>query len=290
MITEKGRRFDWKRYLGEVLAILLGTLVMAVAMNMFLVPHRLAAGGISGLGVILFHLFGIPVGLTILAANIPMFVIAYFLLGRRVVIQSLLGTIFFSAAIELMAPFLGVATQDMLLASVYGGVIMGLGLGLVFRYRGSTGGTTILSLILNKVAGLSTGQGLLGGDLVVIVLAVFVFGSEVALYAVLSLFISSWVIDVVQEGLGMAKAATIITSRGEEINRRLLQELGRGVTRLEGQGGYTGEGREVLLCVVTRPQVAQLKRIIHELDPKAFLIIGNATEVHGEGFKKVKVE
>ena len=281
------KRKRWGRFLADVPGILVGSVILAVAMNMFLIPHQLAAGGVSGLAVIFYHLFNLPVGLTILVLNIPLFIWAYFLLGPRIVLQSLLGTLFFSAAVELTA-FLPPATGDVLLSAVYGGVIMGIGVGLVFRFRGSTGGTSILSLILNKVAGLTTGQGLLGGDLVVIALAIFIFGGEAAMYAALALFISSWVIDVVQEGLGLAKAALIITSQGEEINNRLLQELGRGVTRLEAQGGYTGEGREVLLCVVTRRETAHMKSIIHEVDAGAFVIIGNATEVHGEGFKKVR--
>lgn len=275
----------WSGYLTDLLGILAGSVILAVAMNLFLIPHQLAAGGVSGLAVILFHLLNIPIGLTIIVVNIPLFIWAYSLLGPRIVLQSLFGTLFFSAAVELTA-FLPQVTEDIMLSAVYGGVVMGLGVGLVFRFRGSTGGTTILSLILNKVAGLSIGQGLLGGDLAVIALAIFIFGGEAAMYAALSLFISSWVIDVVQEGLGLAKSVLIITSQGEEINRRLLQELGRGVTRLEGRGGYTGEDREVLLCVVTSNETAFLKSIIHEVDSKAFMIIGNATEVHGEGFRR----
>ncbi|MBS3942676.1 MAG: YitT family protein [Dethiobacter sp.] len=277
----------WSGYLIDLLGILAGSVILAVAMNLFLIPHQLAAGGVSGLAVILFHLLNIPIGLTIIVVNIPLFIWAYFLLGPRVVLQSLFGTIFFSVAVELTA-FLPQATEDIMLSAVYGGVVMGIGVGLVFRFRGSSGGTTILSLILNKVAGLSTGQGLLGGDLAVIALAIFIFGGEAAMYAALSLFISSWVIDVVQEGLGLAKSVLIITSQGEEINRRLLQELGRGVTRLEGRGGYTGEDREVLLCVVASSETAFLKSIIHEVDSKAFMIIGNATEVHGEGFRRAR--
>jgi uncharacterized membrane-anchored protein YitT (DUF2179 family) len=281
-----------KRLLKDVPGILVGSIILAVAMDMFLIPNRLAAGGISGLAVILFHAFDLPVGLTIIAANIPLFIAAYILLGSRVVMQSLLGTLFFSAAVELFAALdlLPVATEDLLLAAVYGGVVMGIGLGLVFRFRASTGGTSLLSLILNKVAGLTTGQAILGSDLVVIGLAIFVFGSEVAMYAALALFVSSWVIDIVQEGLSLAKSALIITTRGEELNRRLIHELARGVTRLEGQGGYTGEPRDILLCVVTRPQVTHLKAIIHAVDPGAFVIIGSASEVHGEGFKEVSGE
>jgi uncharacterized membrane-anchored protein YitT (DUF2179 family) len=270
------------------LGVLLGSLIMAAGMNLFLIPHRLAAGGISGLGVIFFHLFRIPAGLTITVLNLPLFIAAWFILGPGAVIRSLLGTFFFPLAIELTAPYLPAATQDPLLAAVYGGMIMGLGLGLVFRCHGSTGGTALLSLILNRTTGLTAGQGLLGGDLAVIGLAVFVFGGEAAMYAALSLFVSTRVIDLLQEGLSPAKAVLIITVRAEEINRRLLRDLGRGVTRLTGRGGYTGEEREVLLCVVTRPQVARLKELIYELDPAAFVIIGNAGEVHGEGFREMK--
>lgn len=275
-----------KKKVAPFTGVLLGSLIMAAGMNLFLVPHRLAAGGISGLGVVFFHLFHIPAGLTIAVLNVPIFIAAWVILGRDVVMRSLLGTFLFPLAIEVAAPFLPAATQDPLLAALYGGAIMGLGLGLVFHYRGSTGGTALLSLILNRTTGLTAGQGLLGGDLAVIGLAVFVFGGEAAMYAVLSLFISTKVIDLLQEGFSPAKVALIITRRAEEINRRLLQDLGRGVTRFTGRGGYTGEKKEILLCIVTRPQVARLKELIYELDQAAFVIIGNAGEVHGEGFKE----
>ncbi len=272
----------------DMLGILAGSVILAVGMNMFMVPNMLAPGGVSGLAVFGYHILGVPVGLTIIALNIPLFIVGYFVLGTRVVIQSLLGTFLFSVAVEITAPLLPAATDDLLLAAVYGGIVMGLGVGLVFRYRSSTGGTALLSLILAKTSGISPGQALLWGDLFVLTLAVFVFGSEAAMYAALSLFISIKVIDAILEGLGLAKSAIIITRCGAQINEKLIYELGRGVTRIEGQGGYTGEGREVLLCVVTRQQTARLKSIIYEIDPEAFVIIGNATEVHGEGFKKMQ--
>lgn len=273
-----------KVFLLEVAGILAGSAVLAVGMNMFMVPNMLAPGGISGLGVVFYYLFRIPVGVTIILLNIPLFIAGYLILGMRFVIHSLIGTLLFSLAVDLSAPYLPPATGDLLLAAVYGGLIMGVGVGFVFRFRGSTGGTALLSMILAKKKGISPGQALLWGDLVVLTLAILVFGSEAAMYAALSLFVSSKVVDAILEGLGLAKSAIIITCCGEEINKRLLYELGRGVTRIEGQGGYTGEGREVLLCVITRPQTARLKAIIHEADPAAFVIIGNATEVHGEGF------
>jgi uncharacterized membrane-anchored protein YitT (DUF2179 family) len=268
--------------------ILIGSVILAVGLNMFMVPNMLAPGGISGLAVVIYYLIKFPVGVTIIVLNIPLFIIGYLVLGPRVVIQSLLGTFLFSLAVEITAPLLPAATDDLLLAAVYGGVVMGVGVGLVFRFRGSTGGTGLLSLILAKVWGISPGQAMFWGDLVVLALAVFVFGTEAAMYATLALFVSIKVIDAILEGIGTAKSAIIITRCGSQINEKLLHELGRGVTRLEGQGGYTGEGREVLLCVVARQQTARLKAIIYEADPGAFVIIGNATEVHGEGFKSMQ--
>ncbi len=282
------KRDDLKTVVVDTLGILVGSIIMAVAMNMFMVPNMLAPGGVSGLGVVFYHLFRIPVGLTIIVLNVPLFIAGYIVLGPRIVLQSLVGTFLFSLALEISAPLVPSATGDLLLASVYGGVIMGAGLGLVFRFRGSTGGTALLSLILAKTSGISPGQAMLVGDLIVLFLAIFVFGSEAAMYAALSLFVSIKVIDAIIEGLGLAKSAIIITGKGSQINDKLLYELGRGVTRIEGQGGYTGEGREVLLCVVTRQQIARLRSIIYEIDPEAFIIIGNATEVHGEGFKKMQ--
>jgi uncharacterized membrane-anchored protein YitT (DUF2179 family) len=279
---------ELKAVLIDFAGILVGSVILAVGMNMFMIPNMLAPGGVSGLAVVLFHIIRAPVGLTIIALNIPLFIAGYLILGPRVVIQSLLGTFLFSLAVEITAPLLPPATGDLLLASVYGGIVMGIGVGLVFRYRGSTGGTGLLSLILAKTSGISPGQAMLVGDLVVLALAIFVFGSEAAMYAALALFVSIKVIDAILEGFGMAKSAIIITCCGAEINKKLLYELGRGVTRLEGQGGYTGVGREVLICVVTRQQTARLKSIIHEVDPAAFVIIGNATEVHGEGFKAMQ--
>ncbi len=277
-----------KTVLIDFFGIMAGAVILAVGYNIFMVPNMLAPGGISGLAVVLHYLISSPIGITVIVLNIPLFIAGYMVLGPRVVMQSLLGTVLFSLALEISAPLLPPATNDLLLAAVYGGIVMGVGSGLVFRYRGSTGGTSLLSLILAKKWGISPGQAMLMGDLIVLALAVFVFGGEAAMYAALSLFVSVKVIDAILEGLGLAKSVIIITRNGEEINEKLLYELGRGVTWLEGSGGYTRETREVLLCVITRQQIARLKEIIHEVDPGAFVIIGNATEVHGEGFKKLQ--
>jgi len=276
---------SWEKAAVEAMAVTLGVIVVAASLNMFLVPHKLAAGGVSGLGVVLFHWIGLPVGATILLANLPLFISAYFILGKKIVINSLLGALLLPLAVELLA-FLPTVTDDILLASVYGGVFMGVGLGLVFNFRGSTGGTALSSLLINHYTGISTGQGLVASDILIIVLASAVFGLEPAMYAALSLLVSSKVIDVIQEGLGVVKVALIVTYKKNRIAQEILTELDRGATFLEGEGGYTGQSRDMIMCAVSRIQVSHLKSIVYRIDPDAFMIVGNATEALGEGFRR----
>ena len=278
---------NWRRYFTEVIGIMVGSTVAGIGINMFLIPNRLAAGGVSGLGIILFHTFNIPVGLTILAVNIPLFVLAYRYLGKRFFFHSLVGAIVFPFMIEAFA-FLPAATDDLLLASVYGGLVLGIGLGIVFRYQGSTGGTATAAKLLHRFLGITTGEGLLGSDLVILAVAGLTFGAELGLYAAISLVVGSWVIDVVQEGLSAAKNAFIITEHAAAINEKILGELRRGATLLEGWGGYSGKRKGILMCVVNRNEISRLKAIIYEADPDAFLVVGNAYEVLGEGFRHME--
>lgn len=281
----KKPRQRWKRILLETVGLIAGTAIMAVSLNLLLVPNRLAAGGTSGLAVILFHLWNIPVGLTIFLVNIPLFISSYFLLGRKVIQNSFFGMILFSLFSELFR-FLPTFTSDLLLASVYGGILLGFGMWIVFGVGGSTGGTALASLLLNRIKGISLGQGLLGTDLLIIILAALIFGIETAMYATISLFVSSWFVDLLQDGFSLVKVVLVITKEKEMITRRIFEDLKRGVTFLEGEGGFTREKREIIFCVVTRPQVARLKNIVYESDPAAFVIIGNAGETIGEGFKE----
>lgn len=275
----------WKRVVWEVTGVVCGTAIMAASLDIFLVPNRLAAGGISGLAVILFHLFGLPLGLVIISANIPLFLLAIRYLGWRFVGNSFLGAVLLSVFVELLV-FLPEYTADILLAAIYGGIGMGLGLGIIFRFEGSTGGTATAAMLLRHFFGVSSGFGLIGSDLLIIALAGFVFSLDIALYAAISLFVSSKVVDFVQEGFGLAKAAVIISDADREIARRVLAELDRGATYLEGAGAYTGERRGVLLVVVSQAQVTHLKNIAHDVDPRAFIVVGSASEVLGEGFKR----
>jgi uncharacterized membrane-anchored protein YitT (DUF2179 family) len=268
----------------EYIGVLIGTAVVAAAFQLFLVPNQIAAGGISGLGIILYYLVNLPVGLTIFLLNLPLFLLAARLFGWRFIVRGLFGAVTLSVLVEVFA-FLPVVTEDLLLASLYGGIMVGIGIALVFRARGSTGGTVLAAQVLNKLFGFTMGQSLLGVDFLVVALAGFVFNLELAMYALISLFVSSRVIDLVQEGIGNSKAALIISEKTEWIVDKILRELDRGATVLTGKGAYTGQPRDMVLTVVSQSEVPRLKAIVHEVDSHAFVIVGTAHEVLGEGFK-----
>lgn len=274
-----------RKLLVTYLWITVGSIIIALALDIFLVPNRIAAGGVSGLATIFYHLLELPVGWMLFVLNIPLFLLSFRELGARVFVRSIYGTVISSVFVELLQGQVPMMTHDLLLASIYGGIVSGLGMGMVFRSGGTTGGTDLLAPLLHKHFPVTIGQGLLIVDFVIIAMAGVVFSAELALYALLSLFITSKVIDLVQEGISFARAAYIISVHHEEIYMAILQELGRGVTLLEGRGLYTGEDRPVLLCVVGRTEESRLKELIYEIDQKAFVFITDAHEVLGEGFK-----
>jgi len=204
-------------------------------------------------------------------------------------VNTLFGAATLSLSIDLLAPYIPVLTGDLLLASLYGGIMSGIGLGIVFRFEGSTAGTDLAAAIFNKLFGFSVGQSLLGIDFFVITIAGLAFGSaELALYGLISLFITTQIIDLVQEGPTSAKAFFIMTSKGEQVAREIMDKLDRGVTYLQARGGYTGEPREMLFCVVGKREITRLKDIVYHIDKQAFVIVADAHEVLGEGFKTYK--
>lgn len=274
-----------RKLLRAYLWITFGSVVIALAMDIFLVPNKIAAGGVSGLAIIFYHLLGIPVGWALLALNIPLFLLSFRELGSRVFIRSVYGALATSVLVELLTNHVPVMTSDVLLSAIYGGIISGIGMGIVFKSGGTTGGTDLVARLLHKHFPVTVGQGLLGADFVVIGLAGIFFNAELALYALLSLFITSKVIDLLQEGVSFAKAAYIISEHSEEITQAIFKELGRGVTALQGKGMFTGEERPLLLCVVGKTEQSRLKQLIYEIDHQAFVFITDAHEVLGEGFR-----
>lgn len=272
----------------EYLLILMGVLLTAVGLDMFLVPNRIAAGGVSGIATIVHYVVGWPVGTVMLVINLPLFIIGVRQLGLVMGIRSLFGTITLSLLVDLLAALrLPVPTHDPLLASLYGGIIVGVGIGIVFRNKGTTGGTDLAAAIINNYMKLSVGVVLFVIDGSVIIAAGLVFKSaELALYALLTVFLTARVIDIVQEGFSNTKAALIISNTPEEVANAILKKLDRGVTSLMGRGMYTGAERDIILSVVTRAEISVLKDLVHAIDPKAFVILTDVHEVLGEGFKR----
>ncbi|WP_425058460.1 hypothetical protein SCACP_31120 [Sporomusa carbonis] len=275
-------KWTWLR---DYLGITLGTVITALALNIFLIPNKVAAGGVSGLATVFHHAFGFPVGMTMLALNVPLFLASVKILGTRFGINTLYGAAVLSAAVDLTAPYTPVLTSDLLLNSLYGGVVSGVGMGLVFKFRGTTAGTDLAAAIINKLTGISVGQALLGVDFFVITLAGIMFKSaELSLYALISLFVTTQIIDLVQEGPSAAKAFFIMSCSPDAVSDAIMTELGRGVTLLAGCGAYTKSERNVVFCVVSTSEVSRLKDLVYRIDRQAFVIVADAHEVLGEGF------
>lgn len=275
----------------QYVGMTLGIFITAVAMNLFLIPHKIAAGGVSGLATVLHYLFDFPVGVLMLIFNIPIFLFGLKILGARYGINTLYGAIMLSVFIDLTEKFTPVVTEDILLNCLYGGVMVGIGMGLVFRFKGNTAGTSLLAAILNKLFHISVGQALMIADGCVVAFAGIVFKSpELALYATISIFVTSQIIDLVQEGPATSKSFLIMVENPEVLADKIFQEIDRGVTYLQGRGGYTGQSREMLLCVVDTSEVTQLKELIVQHDSKAFIIVNDAHEVFGEGFSRYEIK
>lgn len=271
----------------EYFGILIGVIITALSLVLFLVPNKIAAGGVSGLATIVYHTLGFPVGITMLAINIPLFLFSVKELGVRFGIKSLFGTITLSLIIDIIEPFVNPVTSDPFLAALYGGVLSGVGIGIVFRFGGTTGGTDLGAQLLKKFTGLSSGQGLLAIDAVVITLAAIFFNVELALFGLIGLFATSKVIDLVQEGLQYARAALIISDEPEKITKEIFERLNRGVTVLKGKGAYSGKERDILLVVISQAEVTRLKALVNNIDNKSFVIITHIHEALGEGFKNL---
>jgi uncharacterized membrane-anchored protein YitT (DUF2179 family) len=269
----------------EYIYILIGSAIVAVAFNVFLLPNRVASGGVSGISTIAYAVFGWQPAYVQWALNIPLFIAGVVLLGRQFGAKTLVGTLFLPFVVYLTKD-IEPATHDPLLGSLFGGIGVGLGLGIVFRGKASTGGTDLAAQIIHKYTGLSLGMCVILIDGLIVLTAAFVFDIEQALYALIGLYVTSKTIDLVQVGLGYSKMAMIITNEEEKVRHAILHEIDRGVTKLSGYGGYTDHERPVLMCVVQQAEFTKLKQLVKSIDPSAFVIVMDAAEVLGEGFKR----
>lgn len=279
--------FSW-RSIKDYILILIGGLIQAFGLNLFLVPTNLVSGGISGGAQLLHHLFGWPIGLIVLLGNIPLFILGWrYLGGPRFVLRTMLAIISFSFFTDLLMYYLpqNGLTVDLVLNTLYGGILLGIGLGVVYLGRGTSGGTDILGRILNRRLGISISLAYMLTDSLVVLLAGFVFGWEKALYGLLMIYVSGVVAEVASQGSRVVRTAFIVTDHGIIVSKAIMDELDRGVTLLPARGAYTLEERTLLYCAITTSEVVRLKTLVHEVDPQAFMVIGLATEALGEGFK-----
>ncbi len=270
----------------DILMVTLGCFIMAIGITGFCVPNEIAPGGFSGLATILYLKTGFPVGVTTFLLCFPLFLLTLKDLGVKNFLKTLYGTFCLSLFIDLTTNITPV-TDDILLASVFGGIVIGVGIGLVFKFKGTTGGTDLLALLIHKkFKSITIGTWLLILDFTVISIAGIVLKNvEVSLYSVITVYICMKVIDLIQDGMTYIKAFYIFTDTPREVTDAIFERLDRGVTLLQGRGGYKKEEREVVFCVVTRTEVTQLKELVIEIDPNAFVILADVHEVQGEGFK-----
>nr|WP_251551907.1 YitT family protein [Neobacillus muris] len=269
----------------DYLLVLIGAAIIAVSFNVFLLPNQIASGGVSGISTILTSLFGWEPAYVQWAFNIPLFFAGVLLLGKQFGAKTLAGTIFLPFVVFLtkeVEPW----TNDPLLGSLFGGIGVGLGLGIVFRGNASTGGTDLAAQIINKYTGFTLGRCVVLIDGLIVLAAAIVFDIEKALYALIGLYVTSKTIDLIQIGFGRSKMAMIITEKQEEIRHGILHKIDRGVTKLSAYGGFTEHERPVLMCVVDQTEFTKLKQLVKTIDPSAFVVVMDAAEVLGEGFKR----
>ena len=274
----------------RVLVIFLGCLLLAVAYNMAFDPNHMVTGGVSGLGIVVKELTkglfpgGVPLWLSTLVLNIPIYIAAWIVRGRRFIMHSLMGTLLLTLALAIV-PFMDVMAGDRILASIFGAVAGGAGVALVLMNGASTGGTDMLAMVLVRlIPGSNVSNLIFLLDGAVVVTGAVIFGIPSTLYAILGVFLIARVTDVVLTGQKDARMIYCISSRNREIASEIMEKANRGVSRMQITGMYTGEEKNMLMCVVSRRQIVQVKRIIRNHDPRAFVIISNVSDVRGEGF------
>lgn len=272
----------------DYLLIVVGTTIQAAAMHLFFIPGELVAGGLSGSAQLIHKFTGWPIGTMVLIGNIPLIYLGWrFLGGRRFLFRTIFASVVYSTVVDVLPLFLprDGLTHDFLLNALYGGVIGGVGAGLVFQAKATTGGTDILARLLDRKFGIPLSQSYMYTDGLVVFLAALAFSWEHALYAVIALYIGGVVMETVTTGSNVVRVATIITNKPDDVAQAIMRDLVRGVTNWAGKGMYTGQPRHILFCVVSRAEIVPLKAIIHEVDPDAFVVIGQVQEALGEGFR-----
>lgn len=281
--------FNTKNFLIDILYDIIGCMLLAISVTCFSSPNNIAPGGVTGLSIMGEYLFGIPISVFTFGMNIPLLILAWMFLGREFTLKTMKSVLILTVLLELASMFLPVYKGDMLLAALYGGVISGAGIALVFMRSSTTGGTDIASRLLQlKFPGLSVGKLILCVDAFVLITAAFVYRNiENALYGLIGIFASTSLLDSLLYGLDTGRLMMIMTMRPDEISSAVIQKLNRSCTLLDGKGSFTKREQPVVMCVVRKAQYFELKRIVHDVDPSAFMVALEASEIVGEGFKNI---
>ncbi len=287
-MPRKHRKLTPVQLLAKFIFITTGAVMMAVALEIFLIPNSVIDGGITGISIILSEVTPIPLGLFIFIINVPFLIIGYKQIGKTFAFSTLYGI----TVMSLMTAFLhhvDPLTNDKILASMFGGVILGFGIGLVIRFGGSLDGTEIVAILLSKRFHMPVGQIVMIINVFIFAVAGFVFGWDSAMFSIFTYYIAAKVMDIVVEGLEESKSVTIISSEYEEISQAIVDRLGRSTTFMYAKGGYSKEDTQMIYCVVTRLELAKLRTIVQDIDPSAFLAIEHVSEVIGGNFEKKNI-
>lgn len=283
---------DLKEAIGDYFQILVGSIIQALGMVYFLVPAQLISGGVSGLAQVINYHTGWPIGTMTLIGNIPLFILGWrYLGGKKFALRTVFAVAMFSFFTDLFATLLGptVVTNDVLLNSLFGAVVLGIGFGMVYRGSGTSGGSDIIGRILNQRLGMPLTQSYLLTDSISVLLGGLTFGWDLALYGMIAIYISGEAAEMISVGSSVFRSVIIISDAAQEISENVMTRMGHGVTFLDGYGGYSGQKKGILYIVIGRAEVNLLKRIVHKADPNAFMVVGHATEVLGEGFLPYKM-
>lgn len=286
-LEKKKQILLFRKHAFEILQIILGTLIMAMGVSQFLLPNQLSSGGFTGIATIFYYLLKLPMGLTIILLNIPLFILSWIKKGREFFFKGLIGTVLLSTFIDILDRFPAI-TNDRLLACIYGGIIMGLGTSLILKANASTGGTDMLAYIIREFKPTyRTGSLIVMIDIVIILLNVIFFKKiEVGLYSAITIYLMGKVIDVVFEGVNFTKIIYIISDKYMDISNKIVEHVGRGTTGIYAKGMYTNEEKMMLWCVASRNEAMRIKQISKKIDPYSFIVISNAREAFGMGFKR----
>ncbi len=282
---EKIQVINTKLIVRRLFFLTIGAVIVAFGLENFLVPNSIVDGGVVGISIMVSYLTKLPLGIFTFFLNLPFLALGYKHLGKKFVFLSLYSSAMLSIFVTIFHNTPNV-TEDVLLAAIFGGITVGIGVGLILRNNGSLDGTEIVALVFGKKIPFSTGEIIMFINIFIFAAAAIVFNVEQAMYSILTYFLIYKSIDVVMEGIDESRTVMVITKCPDEISKVILYELKRGVTFIDGKGAYTGEYKKILYCVITRLEIAKLKEIVHEIDPKAFIAITNVHEVEGGQVKK----